>query len=1279
MLETGAKSIHSNHLVKAAGALLLLASLVFLVGCQGFSSSKSAVNQQVQSGTLSLSSASLDFGSVTSGASKTLAVTASNTGSASITISSASISSQYFSLSAPTLPIAILAGQSAPITLVFTPKAAGAFSAAFSVTSNASNSSATLSLTGTGVASGQFALSPASENFGSVTVGSNQSVSETVTNTGGSSLTISQVGTSGTGFTVSGITAPVTLTAGQSATFSVTFTPQSAANASGSVTITSNAPSPTLTIPLSGTGVAPGAPGANPSSLAFGSVTLGSKQALSETVTNTGGSSVTISQVGISGTGFTVSGITAPVTLMAGQSATFSVTFTPQSAANASGSLTITSNTPSPNLTIPLSGTGVAPGALGSSPSSLAFGSVTVGSNRSASGTVTNTGGSSVIISQVGISGAGFTASGITAPVTLTAGQSATFTVTFVPASAGSVSGNLTVTSNAPNPTLTIPLSGTGLAPGALGSNPTILSFGSITVGSNRSVSETVTNTGGSSVIISQIGINGTGFGLSGITAPVTLTAGQSAAFSVTFTPQSAANASGSVTVTSNATNPTLTIPLSGTGLAPGALGSSPTSLSFGSITVGSNQSASETVTNTGGSSVTISQIGINGTGFGLSGINAPVTLTAGQSAAFSVTFTPQSAANASGSVTVTSNATNPTLTIPLSGTGLTPGALGSSPTSLSFGSVTVGSNRSASETVTNTGGSSVIISQVGISGTGFTVSGITAPVTLTAGQSTAFSVTFTPQSAANASGSVTVTSNATNPTLTIPLSGTGLAPGALGPNPTSLNFGSVTVGSNQSASETVTNTGGSSVTISQAGISGTGFTVSGISAPVTLTAGQSATFTVTFAPASAGSVSGNLTVTSNAPNPTLTIPLSGTGLAPGALGSNPTSLSFGSVTVGSNQSASETVTNTGGSSVTISQVGISGTGFTVSGITAPVTLTAGQSAAFSVTFTPQSAATASGSVTVTSNAPSPTLTIPLSGTGLAPGALGPNPTSLNFGSVTVGSNQSVSETVTNTGGSSVTISQVGINGTGFTVSGTTVPVTLTAGQSATFSVTFTPQSAATASGSVTVTSNATNPTLTIPLSGTGTAAAGQLTITPTTLGLGSVVVGTSGTASGSLTASSTNVTVTAASSSNSAFSMSGLSLPVTIPAGQSASFTVTFSPQASGAASATLTFASSAQPAATTETLTGTGTAAPTYTVNLSWNASTSSDVSGYNIYRAVYTTSCESFSKINSALNTSTLYADSVVADGTSYCYATTAVNSSNEESGYSNTVSNIQIPAP
>ena len=92
-----------------------------------------------------------------------------------------------------------------------------------------------------------------------------------------------------------------------------------------------------------------------------------------------------------------------------------------------------------------------------------------------------------------------------------------------------------------------------------------------------------------------------------------------------------------------------------------------------------------------------------------------------------------------------------------------------------------------------------------------------------------------------------------------------------------------------------------------------------------------------------------------------------------------------------------------------------------------------------------------------------------------------------------------------------------------------------------------------------------------------------------------------------------------------------------------------------------------------TSDTVTG----ASTHTVDLSWNASTSADVCCYNVYRAVYTNSCGSFSKINSVLITSTWYTDSEVMDGTSYCYATTAVNTSDEESSYSNIVSNVQIP--
>jgi HYDIN/CFA65/VesB-like, Ig-like domain len=297
-----------------------------------------------------------------------------------------------------------------------------------------------------------------------------------------------------------------------------------------------------------------------------------------------------------------------------------------------------------------------------------------------------------------------------------------------------------------------------------------------------------------------------------------------------------------------------------------------------------------------------------------------------------------------------------------------------------------------------------------------------------------------------------------------------------------------------------------------------------------------------------------------------------------------------------------------------------------------------------------------------------------------ASGQLSLSPATESFGTVQVGSSQQQSATVTNVGGSSVTIAQAAISGTGFTLSGFSTPITLAAGQSASFNVTFTPQATGSASGTVTISSDASNPSAMLTLSGAGTTATAQLSAAPATLAEGSVFVGFTGTASGSLSAAGANVTVTAASSSNSHFTISGLSLPAIVAAGTSVPFTVTYSPQAAGGDSATLTFTSTAQPSTTTDAASGIGVAAPAHSVSLSWSASSSTNVSGYNIYRAVYSGSCGSYSKINGAtLDTATIFTDSSVVDGTNYCYATTAVNSTNQESGFSNIVSDVQIPAP
>jgi len=396
-----------------------------------------------------------------------------------------------------------------------------------------------------------------------------------------------------------------------------------------------------------------------------------------------------------------------------------------------------------------------------------------------------------------------------------------------------------------------------------------------------------------------------------------------------------------------------------------------------------------------------------------------------------------------------------------------------------------------------------------------------------------------------------------------------------------------------------------------------------------------------------------------------------------GTLSLGAASVDFGSVTTGSNKTLTVNATNTGSASVTVNSASFSSQSFALAAPSLPMALLAGQTTPISLVFSPKTAGSFNGTLSITSNASDSSVTVPLTGTGVTAGGLSPSLASLDFGTVQTGTSQSLLETLTNNGGSPVTISQVGITGTGFTLSGATQNLTLTAGQTTSFTVIYAPTSTAAASGSVTVTSNGSDPTLTIALSGTGSTAAGTLSVTPSPIAVGNVFLGTSGTATGTLTASGTNVTITGATSSNARFVLSGV--PTTITAGHSLSFTLTYTPLAAGADSTNLTFTSNAQVATTLDTGTGTGVTPPAHSVLLTWNASTSSNISTYNVYRAVYGGSCGGFSKIASTSYTVTTYTDSAVTDGKNYCYATTAVDSSNAESGYSNVVSNVQIPAP
>ncbi len=908
-------------------------------------------------------------------------------------------------------------------------------------------------------------------------------------------------------------------------------------------------------------------------------------------------------------------------------------------------------------------------GQITAAPASFSFGSPLVGSTQSKPLVLTNGGTASVTVTQASASGTGYTLSGPSLPLTIAGNQTASFSVTFAPQSAGTANGNVSIASNAANPSLNVTLSATPVTPGVLAVSANPVAFGSVTVGSNQKASATLTNSGGSSITLTQATVSGNGFSMSSMGMPMTLAPSQTASVTITCAPQSAGSLSGSLSIASNATNANLAVPLTATAVMPGALTVTPSSLSFGSVQTSTTQTLPATLANSGGSSVTVTQATFSGTGYSVTGLGLPMTLAAGQSAPFNVVFAPQSAGTDNFNLSITSNASNPTLTVPVTGTAVTPGSLSASAPSLNFGNVQVGNSQTLPETVTNSGGSSVTLTQA-TAGAGYTVTGLSLPLTLASGQSTSFSVAFSPQSAGSDNLTLAIANSSSTPTFAISLTGNAVTAGALTVSPASFSFGSVASGSTQTLPATLTNTGGSSVTVTQATFSGSGYSTTGLNLPLTLQANQSASFNIVFAPQSTGSDNFSLAITSNASNPTLAVPVSGTATAPGALTASAASLSFGQVTIGSSQTLPETLTNSGGAAITLTQVA-AGAGYSVTGLSLPVTLNAGQSTSFSVAFAPKSAGNSTVNLAITNNSPTATFTIPLSGSGLTPGTL--TASSVSFGSVQVGSSSVQTATLTNSGGASVTVSQATLTGTGFTMSGLTLPLTLSAGQSFTFSVTFAPPSAASDSGSIALVSNASGTTPSVSLSGTGTAA-GQFSVNPGSFSFGSVVVGVSKNMPATLSAAGSSVTVTSASVNSAEFVLGGLTLPLTIPAGGTASFTLTFTPQASGAASATVSFVTNASGSPVNEAASGSGTAAPQHSVSLSWSASSSS-VTGYNVYRGSATGG--PYAKLTSA-DASTSYTDTSVQAGQTYYYVTTSIGTDGMESSYSNQVSAV-IPTP
>ncbi|HUA24950.1 MAG TPA: choice-of-anchor D domain-containing protein [Steroidobacteraceae bacterium] len=636
--------------------------------------------------------------------------------------------------------------------------------------------------------------------------------------------------------------------------------------------------------------------------------------------------------------------------------------------------------------------------------------------------------------------------------------------------------------------------------------------------------------------------------------------------------------------------------------------------IAFGEQTAGTASAAQAVqILNVGNEALTVSSVALAGTGYARQ-TTGSLDCTNGmalQPAAYcqvSLVLTPPTAGTFDGTLTFTSNSLYQTTTQVVDLSGFVYGInVVASPTTLAFGTQQTGSTSAASSvTLTNQG----LQYYAGIgfptsSNPVFTPGYGTCTSSLMPGASCQLSVTFTPTAATAYSGTITLSANSSGggpaQTVTFSVTGTGTAPAAPVAvlSPTTATFAGTLVGSASAAQTfTLSNTGNATLTTSGATFTGANpgdFSVSGTTCGATVAAGASCSFAVIFNPAAAGSRAAVLNVADNAAGSPQTATLSGTGVAvrPQAV-LMPTSVAFPATTTGMMAAAQQVkLSNPGNGPLAISAISITGAdpGDFAQTNNCGASLAANASCMITVTFSPQSAAALTASLSVADNAAASPQTAALSGMGVAPAVPQAklSPTSLSFAGTTVGAT-SASQTVTlsNPGTATLAISSImlaGANPGDFTQS-SECGTTLAAAASCTISVSFAPTAAGSTSATLEVADNATGTPQMVSLSGLGNAApTPNFNVTSPTAPQSAAP---GGTASYSIVVTPENGTFANAVS----FSASGL------PAGA----TVTFNPATLTPGSASATTEMTIQLAAATAGLTRPerGPAAPGYALAL-------------------------------------------------------------------------------
>jgi len=972
----------------------------------------------------------IDFGGVTLGQSAEQALTIRNNGTLELTVSKIESSEPVFSTDGDG-SFALAPGATQALAVRFAPVAVGSQDAALRIESNdADEPVVTVDLAGRGVGLPTIGVEPAELAFGSVLIGQSADQSLTVRNTGSAELVVSDVQSSDPAFAAVGETA-FQLAPGVSQVLTVRFSPAGSAEHQGILTIASNdSEQPALTVALSGTGYGVAEIGIEPASLEFGQLTVGRTAERGLTVRNQGSAELVVSKVESDAAAFAVAGETA-FQLNPGAFKALTVRFAPAEVGLQEATLTIESNAAQqPSANVALSGEGLGVPIIGVEPAQIDFGTVTLGQSAERTLTVRNDGSAALAVSAIKSSHPAFSVLGETA-FELAPNASQELNVQFLPTGSGERQAALTIESSDANlPTVTVGLSGIGFGMPGIVVQPEAIDFAPVALGQSSEQAITVRNEGSADLQVSAVRVDDPSFAVLGDTM-FQLAPGASQELTLRFSPSQAGVFETTLSVQSNDTNqPTVSVALSGTALGVAVIAVEPDALDFGTLSLGDSTERALTVGNEGTAALAVAAVQCSDPAFTVVE-EASFELPPGQSRALSIRFAPSAAGELQATLSIESNDTDqPTVTVGLSGKALGVPGISVIPSEIDFGTLVLGQSSERILTVRNTGSAELNVSSLKVNDPAFTVSGETA-FTLTSGASKRVTIRFLPTTVGQRQVNLIIESNDTNqPTLSVVLSGRAVGVSSIVVEPTSIDFGAVRLGQSADEAVTVRNTGSANLGVSQVQSSELAFVIIGETA-FELAPNTSKALVIQFSPTLSGQVQGSLIIESNdSSRPQVTVPLSGAGVSAPAIAVQPARLDFGTATVGESIELTLTISNGGGSPLLVSDVQSSDPAFATEGDT-EFEVEPGTAKVVVVRFTPLVEGPVEGTLSILSDAQSPTVEVALAGTGRPELVEGPHlllePQQLSFGSVPVGQTPRILLTVKNHGTEVLTVHDVKI------------------------------------------------------------------------------------------------------------------------------------------------------------------------------------------------------------------------------------------------------------